>query len=142
VNLLIKRLNLKKGDANMIKTIHSDKAPQAIGPYSQAVKAAGFLFLSGQIPINPETNKVEAVDIITQTRQVMNNIQAVLENEGLTLNHIVKTTIFIKDMNQFPLINEEYGRILGEHRPARSTVEVSRLPKDVLIEIEVMAVYN
>jgi 2-iminobutanoate/2-iminopropanoate deaminase len=126
----------------MVKTIYTDKAPEAIGPYSQAVEAGGFLFLSGQIPLNPETGAVEAVDIVGQTRQVMSNIQAILEKEGLTFNHIVKTTLFIKDMNQFPVINEEYGKILGEHRPARSTVEVSRLPKDVSIEIEVIATRN
>jgi 2-iminobutanoate/2-iminopropanoate deaminase len=126
----------------MIKTISTDKAPQAIGPYSQAVKVGSFLFLSGQIPINPESNQIEATDIAQQTTQVMKNIQAILENQGLGLENIVKTTIFIKDMEQFATINEIYGSFLDDHRPARSTVEVSRLPKDVLIEIEVIATFS
>lgn len=124
----------------MLKKIATDRAPQAIGPYSQGIEVGNFLFLSGQIPINPETGEVEAKDIVGQTNQVMKNIAAILESEGLTLNNIVKTTIFITDMNQFAQLNEEYARHLGEHRPARSTVEVSRLPKDVLVEIEVIAV--
>ncbi|NCU18625.1 RidA family protein [Pallidibacillus pasinlerensis] len=124
----------------MLKKIATDHAPQAIGPYSQGIEVGNFLFLSGQIPINPETGEVEANDIVGQTNQVMKNIAAILESEGLTLNNIVKTTIFITDMNQFAQLNEEYARHLGDHRPARSTVEVSRLPKDVLVEIEVIAV--
>lgn len=124
----------------MLKKIATDRAPQAIGPYSQGIEVGNFLFLSGQIPINPETGEVEAKDIVGQTNQVMKNIAAILESEGLTLNNIVKTTIFITDMNQFAKLNEEYARHLGDHRPARSTVEVSRLPKDVLVEIEVIAV--
>jgi len=124
----------------MLKKIATDRAPQAIGPYSQGIEVGNFLFLSGQIPINPETGEVEAKDIVGQTNQVMKNIAAILESEGLTLNNIVKTTIFITDMNQFAQLNEEYARHLGDHRPARSTVEVSRLPKDVLVEIEVIAV--
>jgi 2-iminobutanoate/2-iminopropanoate deaminase len=123
----------------MIKAVYTDKAPQAIGPYSQAIKAGDYLFLSGQIPVNPETNEVVGNDIVAQTQQVMKNIQAILEKEGLTLEHLVKTTIFVKDLNLFVTVNEEYGKFLGEHRPARSTVEVSRLPKDVLIEIEAIA---
>lgn len=126
----------------MLKKIATDRAPQAIGPYSQGIEVGNFLFLSGQIPINPETGEVEAKDIVGQTNQVMKNIAAILESEGLTLNNIVKTTIFITDMNQFAQLNEEYARHLGDHRPARSTVEVSRLPKDVLVEIEVIAVKN
>lgn len=123
----------------MLQSVATDNAPQAIGPYSQAIRVGQFLFLSGQIPLSPETNEVVEQDIVLQTRQVMHNIQAILQAQGLTLEHIVKTTLFIKDMNQFPAINEEYGKILGNHRPARSTVEVSRLPKDVLIEIEAVA---
>jgi 2-iminobutanoate/2-iminopropanoate deaminase len=97
------------------------------------------LFLSGQIPVNPETNEVVEKDIVAQTNQVMKNISAILESEGLTLNNVVKTTIFLADMEQFATVNEEYAKHLGDHRPARSTIEVSRLPKDVLIEIEVIA---
>ncbi|GIM45207.1 endoribonuclease [Collibacillus ludicampi] len=123
----------------MIKAVYTEKAPQAIGPYSQAIKAGDFLFLSGQIPVNPETNEVVENDIVVQTRQVMRNIQAILEKEGLTFENIVKTTIFVKDLSMFATVNEEYGKFLGDHRPARSTVEISRLPKDVLIEIEAIA---
>ncbi|MFC4801267.1 RidA family protein [Neobacillus sp. GCM10023253] len=122
-----------------MNTIYTENAPKAIGPYSQGVKVGNLLFLSGQIPIDPETGNVVENDIILQTQQVMKNIKAILESEGLTLNHIVKSTIFLKDMSQFATINEEYGKALGDHRPARSTVEISRLPKDVLIEIEVIA---
>ncbi|WP_257346690.1 RidA family protein [Pseudalkalibacillus decolorationis] len=123
----------------MIKTVYTERAPKAIGPYSQALKVNDFLFLSGQIPVEPQTNEIVEHDIKLQTQQVMKNMKAILENESLTFEHIVKTTIFIKDMNQFSSVNEEYGKFFGEHRPARSTVEVSRLPKDVLIEIEAIA---
>jgi 2-iminobutanoate/2-iminopropanoate deaminase len=122
-----------------MKTIFTEKAPNAIGPYSQGMKVGNLLFLSGQIPVDPETNEVVENDIVAQTDQVMKNIKAILENQQLSIESIVKTTIFIKDMDQFTAVNEEYGRHLGEHRPARSTVEISRLPKDVLIEIEVIA---
>jgi len=126
----------------MIKPIHTDNAPQAIGPYSQGIRVGEFLFLSGQIPVNPETNEVVENDIVIQTNQVMKNIKAILESQGLSVENIVKTTIFLKDMNQFGAVNEEYAKHLGNHRPARSTVEVCRLPKDVLIEIEVIALAN
>ncbi|MCU9601670.1 RidA family protein [Pallidibacillus thermolactis] len=123
----------------MFKKIETNQAPKAIGPYSQGVEVGNFLFLSGQIPVNPETNEVVEKDIVAQTNQVMKNISAILESEGLTLNDVVKTTIFLADMEQFATVNEEYAKHLGDHRPARSTIEVSRLPKDVLIEIEVIA---
>lgn len=123
----------------MQKTIFTENAPKAIGPYSQGIQVGDFIFLSGQIPVDPQTNEVVEGDIVAQTNQVMKNIKAILESKDLTLEHIVKTTIFISDMNQFPMINDEYSKHLGNHRPARSTVEVSRLPKDVLIEIEVIA---
>lgn len=123
----------------MIKSLYTDKAPEAIGPYSQAMRVGDFLFMSGQIPVNPETNEVVEPEISKQAEQVMKNIRGILESEGLTLNHIVKTTIFINDMNQFSDINKEYSKHLDSHKPARSTVEVSRLPKDVLIEIEAIA---
>ncbi|MDQ0970823.1 2-iminobutanoate/2-iminopropanoate deaminase [Neobacillus niacini] len=122
-----------------MQTIFTEKAPKAIGPYSQAVEAGNLLFLSGQIPVDPKTNEVVENDIEVQTNQVMKNIKAILESQQLSVNNIVKTTIFLKDMNQFAVVNEEYGKHLGDHRPARSTVEISRLPKDVLIEIEVIA---
>ncbi|MBS4190175.1 RidA family protein [Bacillus sp. FJAT-49705] len=123
----------------MMEMIYTETAPKAIGPYSQAMKVNDFLFLSGQIPVNPVTNEVVEHDIIQQTNQVMKNIKAILESEGLTLENIIKTTIFIKDMSQFPIINEEYSKYFNEHKPARSTVEVSALPKNVLIEIEAIA---
>jgi 2-iminobutanoate/2-iminopropanoate deaminase len=123
----------------MMQTIFTEKAPKAIGPYSQAVEAGDLLFLSGQIPVDPVTNEVVENDIIIQTNQVMKNIKAILESQNLSVKNIVKTTIFLKDMNQFSVVNEQYAKQFGDHRPARSTVEVSRLPKDVLIEIEVIA---
>lgn len=123
----------------MQNVIFTEKAPKAIGPYSQAIKVGEFIFLSGQIPLDPHTNEVVSQDIVLQTRKVMENIAAILEKEGLSLEHIVKTTIFLKDMDQFSIVNEEYGKALGDHRPARSTIEVSRLPKDVLIEVEAIA---
>lgn len=126
----------------MQKVILTEKAPKPIGPYSQAIKAGGIIFLSGQIPVDPQTNEVVSQNIVLQTRQVMENIEAILEKEGLSLEHIVKTTIFLKDMDQFSIVNEEYSKALGDHRPARSTVEVSRLPKDVLVEVEAIAITN
>lgn len=123
----------------MLRKIHTEHAPQAIGPYSQGIEVGDFIFLSGQIPVDPETNEVIEGDIVAQTNQVMRNIQAILVSIGLTLNHIVKTTIFLKNMDEFTLVNEAYAKHFGEHRPARSTVEVSRLPKNVSIEIEVIA---
>lgn len=126
----------------MTQAIFTENAPKAIGPYSQGVKVGNLLFLSGQIPVDPDTNEVVQNDIVIQTNQVMKNIKAILEAKQLSVKNIVKTTIFLKDMNQFAVVNEEYGRHLGDHRPARSTVEVSRLPKDVLIEIEVVAFIN
>ena len=126
-------------DNDMIQPIFTENAPKAIGPYSQGVKIDNFLFLSGQMPVDPETNEVVKNDILVQTNQVMMNIKAILESQQLTIKNIVKTTIFLKDISQFATVNEEYGKHLEDHLPARSTVEVSRLPKDVLIEIEVIA---
>ncbi|MGG0511194.1 RidA family protein [Priestia megaterium] len=123
----------------MYTTIFTENAPKAIGPYSQGVKVGNLLFLSGQIPVDPETNEVVESDVVIQTNQVMKNIKAILENQKLSVKNIVKTTIFVKNLKEFSTVNDEYSRHLGNHRPARSTVEVSRLPKDVLIEIEVIA---
>lgn len=122
----------------MLKAVFTEKAPKAIGPYSQAIKVQDFLFLSGQLPVNPNTDEVPA-DIREQTIQVLKNIDSILESEGLKIENIVKTTIFLKNMGDFQAVNEEYGQYFGDHRPARSTIEVSRLPKDVQIEIEVIA---
>ena len=122
--------------------VSTPKAPQAIGPYSQAIKAGNLLFVSGQLPINPATGAIEATDVKEQTRQVLLNIKAILEQEGLDLHHVAKTTIFLGNMGDFPAVNEVYGGFFGEHKPARSTVEVSRLPKDALIEIEAIAILD
>jgi len=123
----------------MTQIVFTEKAPKAIGPYSQGIQVGNLLFLSGQIPVDPSSNNVVENDIVIQTNQVMKNIEAILKSQQLSFENIVKTTIFLKDMNQFILVNDEYSKHLGNHRPARSTVEVSRLPKDVLIEIEVIA---
>jgi 2-iminobutanoate/2-iminopropanoate deaminase len=121
------------------KIILTENAPKPIGPYSQAVKAGGFLFCSGQIPLDAVSGQIAATDVEGQTRKVLENIQAVLQAAGVNWDAIVKTTIFLKSMNDFPKVNEIYGGYFKLNPPARSTVEVSRLPKDVLVEIEVTA---
>jgi len=117
------------------KNIVTDKAPGAIGPYSQAIDIGNMVFTSGQIPINPSTGVIPE-GIEAQTQQVLNNVQHILEAAGLAMKDVVKTTVFIKDMNQFAAMNEVYKTFFVEPYPARSTVEVARLPKDVLVEIE------
>jgi len=125
----------------MIKTVSTDKAPAAVGPYSQALEVNGFVFCSGQIGIDPKTgNLVDGFE--NQAKQVLSNLKAVLEEAGSDFEHVVKTTIYIKDMNDYPLFNKVYGEYFNNHKPARATVEVSRLPKDCLIEIEAIAVKN
>jgi len=116
--------------------IQTDKAPQAIGPYSQAVKVGDFLFVSGQIPIDPQSGQLVTGDIQMETKQVLENLQAIIREAGATLSDVVKTTIFINDMDNFGLVNEIYGRYFSDDPPARACVEVSRLPKDVNVEIE------
>jgi 2-iminobutanoate/2-iminopropanoate deaminase len=123
----------------MADVVTTKDAPQAIGPYSQAIKAGGFVFSSGQIAIDPATGNVIAGDVAAQTDRVMKNLAAVLAAAGSSLNRVVKTTVFLKSMGDFATMNEVYGRHFGNHRPARSTVEVARLPKDVLVEIDVVA---
>ena len=123
----------------MIETISTEGAPKALGPYSQALKVNGFVYCSGQIPINPATNAIEAVTIEDQTRQVIANLKNVLEAAGTSLSAVVKTTVFIKDMNDFAALNKVYAEMFGDTKPARSCVEVARLPKDVLVEIECIA---
>ncbi len=123
----------------MIETIATSEAPQALGPYSQALKVGGFIFCSGQIPINPATNTIEAVTIEDQTRQAITNLKHVLEAAGSSLANVVKTTVFIKDMNDFVALNGVYAELFGDTKPARSCVEVARLPKDVKVEIECIA---
>lgn len=117
----------------------TDKGPKPIGPYSQAVKSDGFLFASGQVALDPRTNEFMGGDIRQQTERAMENIKAVVEAAGLNLDHVVKTTVFLKDMNDFAAMNEAYGKYFSAAPPARSTVQVARLPKDALVEIEVIA---
>ncbi len=120
--------------------ICSDKAPGAIGPYSQAVRVKPFVFVSGQIPLDPETGKVVEGDVKNQTRQVLENIRNILTTAGSSLDNVVKTTIYLSNMSDYDSINEIYGNYFKDSRPARATVEVSRLPKDVSVEIEAVAI--
>ena len=122
----------------MNQIIHTEKAPAAIGPYSQAVKAGNLLFVSGQIPIDPATGNVEAADITGQTEQVMQNLKAVLEAAGTSFDKAVKTLCFLTDMGNFAAFNEVYAKYFTS-KPARSCVAVSALPKGVLVEVEVIA---
>lgn len=123
----------------MPQTLHTDRAPAAIGPYSQAVAHNGFLFTAGQIAIDPATGQIVAGDVVAQTERVLANLAAVLAAAGCTWNDVVKTTVFLHDMSDFPAVNEAYARALGDARPARSTVQVSGLPRNVLVEIEAVA---
>lgn len=121
----------------------TESAPQPIGPYSQAIRAGQFLFCSGQIALDPKSGTVVGTDVETQTRQVMSNLGAVLKAGGADFSAIVKTTIFLKNMGDFPKVNEIYGQsFAGMTAPARSTVEVARLPKDVLVEVEAIALIS
>ncbi len=124
----------------MKKVIATDKAPQAIGPYSQAIEVNGMIFTSGVIPINPATNTLVEGDISIQAEQAIGNLAALLEAAGSDCNQVIKTTVFIKDMNDFTTVNEIYSKYFQKDCPARSCVEVARLPKDVLIEIEAIAI--
>jgi 2-iminobutanoate/2-iminopropanoate deaminase len=117
----------------------TDKGPKPIGPYSQAVKSNGFLFASGQVALDPRNNEFLGGDIRQQTERAMENIKAVVEAAGSNLHHVVKTTVFLKDMNDFAAMNEAYGKYFPAAPPARSTVQVARLPKDALVEIEAIA---
>jgi 2-iminobutanoate/2-iminopropanoate deaminase len=119
--------------------IHSDKAPAALGPYSQAVKIGNFVFTSGQVGLDPATGELINWKLRDQTEQVFKNLQAVLGASGLSLQDVVKTTVFLAHMGDFAEMNSIYAEYFGDNRPARSTVEVARLPKDALIEIEVVA---
>jgi 2-iminobutanoate/2-iminopropanoate deaminase len=122
--------------------IQTEHAPNAIGPYSQAVKANGLVFASGQIPIDPQTGQFVAGGIAEQTEQVLKNLSAVLEAAGSGLNRIVKTTVFLADMQEFAAMNEVYGRFFQELPPARATVEAARLPRDARVEIEAIALVS
>jgi 2-iminobutanoate/2-iminopropanoate deaminase len=123
----------------MREVIATDQAPKAIGPYSQAVKAAGLVFTSGQIAIDPATQQVIAGDVAAQTDRVLKNLAAVLKAAGSGMEKVLRCTVFLRNMGDFAAMNEVYGRYFGQAAPARSTVEVARLPKDVLVEIDVIA---
>ena len=123
----------------MRQAIATDRGPKAIGPYSQAIKAKGLVFLSGQIPLDPATQQLISGDITAQTERVLQNISAILNSADSSMAQVIKTTVFLKNMNEFSEMNEVYARFFSADPPARSTVEVARLPKDVLVEIEVIA---
>ena len=122
-----------------VKSIKTDKAPTAIGPYSQAIVANGFVFCAGQIPIDPVTGQVITGDVRAQTERVLDNLAGVLAAAGATWADVVKTTVFLQDFNDFAVVNEIYGRVLGGALPARSTVQVAMLPRGVAIEIDAIA---
>lgn len=122
-----------------MESIHTDRAPQAIGPYSQAIKANGFIFASGQIPLDPATMRIVEGGIEEQTGRVLDNLKAVLEAAGSSLDRVVKTTVYLADMNEFAAMNEIYARYFSATKPARATVQVARLPRDVKVEIDVVA---
>jgi 2-iminobutanoate/2-iminopropanoate deaminase len=123
----------------MRDVIATGQAPKAIGPYSQAIRAAGLVFTSGQIAIDPATSQVIGGDVSAQTERVLQNLSAILEASGSTLEKVVRCTVFLKNMGDFAAMNEVYGRFFKQAPPSRSTVEVARLPKDVLVEIDVIA---
>lgn len=123
----------------MKEIIQTDYAPEAIGPYSQAVVANGFIFVSGQIPIDPQTGKMVEADIQIQTRRSLENVKAILAQAGASLDDVVKTSVFLADMEDFAAMNMEYARYFLQQPPARACVQVARLPKDALVEIEVVA---
>ena len=119
--------------------VETSEAPAAIGPYSQAIKANGFLFISGQIPLDPKTGQMTAMDVAAQTNQVMENLKAILDSEGLTFADVVKTTIYLTDMTDFGRVNEAYGAYFESDPPARATVQAAGLPKGARVEIEAVA---
>lgn len=122
-----------------MNSVSSDSAPAAIGPYSQAMRTGNLLFTSGQIPIDPATGEMVSAEIDAQVHQVLKNLTAVLEADGMTLSNIVKTTVFLKDLGDFQVLNGIYAEYFGDHKPARSTIQVAKLPLDSLVEIECVA---
>jgi 2-iminobutanoate/2-iminopropanoate deaminase len=123
----------------MKKVINTKKAPGAIGPYSQAIEIKGMIYVSGQLPVNHETGEFAGNDITSQTKQSLENIKSILEEAGVDMNQVVKTTVFLKDMNDFVAMNDVYGKYFIEDCPARAAVQVARLPKDAKVEIEAIA---
>jgi 2-iminobutanoate/2-iminopropanoate deaminase len=123
----------------MKDVVLTDRGPKPIGPYSQAVKSNGFVFVSGQVALDPKSGEFLGTDVRRQTERVMDNLKAILEAAGASLHHVVKTTVFLKDMNDFNAMNEVYAGYFTAAPPARSTVQVARLPKDALVEIDVIA---
>jgi 2-iminobutanoate/2-iminopropanoate deaminase len=138
--LLIVVLSISLYAQNKIRVVKTYDAPEAIGPYSQAIESNGFLFLSGQIAADPSTNQITGNDIESQTKQIFKNIKAVLKAAGTKMSNVVKCTVFMVDLNDFSKMNKLYEEEFEGHKPARSTVQVARLPKDVLIEIECIAI--
>lgn len=126
----------------MNKIVSSPDAPKAIGPYSQAVRAGQLLFMSGQVPLDPASGLIVSGDITAQARRTLDNIKAVLTTAGLSFANVVRTTIFLADMNDFAAVNEVYGQYFSQPYPARVTVQVARLPKDALVEIDAIASYE
>lgn len=124
------------------QVIHTDNAPKAIGPYSQAIRVGEFIFTAGQVPIDPATGNLVEGDIETQTRRALQNLVAVLQAAGSSMSRVVKTTVFLADMNEFQRMNAVYAEFFPANPPARSTVQVARLPKDARLEIEVIATVN
>jgi 2-iminobutanoate/2-iminopropanoate deaminase len=123
----------------MKNVVTTDRGPKPIGPYSQAIKANGFVYVSGQVALDPKTGEMMAGDIAQQTERALENLKAIVEASGTQLNHVVKTTVYLKNMDDFPAMNEVYGRFFTLSPPARSTVQAVRLPKDALVEIDAIA---
>jgi 2-iminobutanoate/2-iminopropanoate deaminase len=124
----------------MRDSVLTDRGPKPIGPYSQAIRANGFLYVSGQVALDPKTGEMVGADIGQQTQRTLENVKGIVEAAGSKMTHVVKTTVFLKDMNEFAAMNEVYARYFPSAPPARSTVQVARLPKDALVEIEVIAI--
>jgi 2-iminobutanoate/2-iminopropanoate deaminase len=135
----LKQFNQRKYHMSR-KIVQTEKAPKAIGPYAQAIKVNGFVYTAGQIPLDPRTGEMTEGGITAQTRQVLENLQAVLEAAGSSFNHVVKATVFLKNMSEFTAMNEIYSKYLGDVKPARSTVAVAELPRGALVEIDLVAV--
>lgn len=129
----------RRRSAMQAEVVRTDAAPKAIGPYEQAIRVGGFIFTAGQIALDPKTGNLVEGGIATQTRQVLENLKAVLEAAGSTLDHVVKATVFLKNMADFPTMNDVYGDYLGQAKPARSTVAVAELPRGALVEIDLVA---